>query len=404
MKRFLKWAGIAVLILLGLIGGYAAYIQATGYPTYDVSPIKLAVERTPERVAHGRELALRLCVMCHLDPTTKRLTGVRMLDLPKSFGTAYSRNITQHKSAGIGSWSDGDIAWVLRTGIQPHTGRYLPPWMPKFPHMSDEDLASIIAWLRSDDPYVQASDVASRESEPSFLAKFLSHIAFKPFEYPTSSISHPDTTDNITYGRYLTNSVYDCYQCHSADFATNAPLDPPSSPGFYAGGQKLPNAVGYEIAVSNITSDRTHGIGRYTREQFIELMKTGFRPDGTPMRYPMVRMPSFSDHALGCMYDYLMTVPANANVTATASPSGPWNSKGAKLWDTKGCAGCHGTDGVGFADMRMASSKYPEDSLLYDVIGNPTKYNPLSTMPHYAGHLSQDELHDLALHVRTIKK
>lgn len=402
MKRFLKWVGIAVVVLIFIIGGVAAFINFSGLPTYETQKVDLNVASTPERIAHGREMALRLCVNCHLDPTTKRLSGQRMMDLPKEFGVAYARNITRHMTAGIGSWTDGDIAWLLRTGIHPHTGRYLPPWMPKFPHMSNEDMYSIISWLRSDDPFLEPTDVASRESELSFLAKVLCRVAFKPFEYPSTSISHPDTSNTVAYGKYLSTAVYGCFECHSADLTTNNPVDPPKSKGFLGGGTKMPDATGREIITSNLTPDKAHGLGRYTREQFIEMMKTGVRPNGTSMQYPMIRMPSFSDHALGSMYDYFMTVTPIPNHVSTPSPSGPWATAGARLWEQKGCAGCHGNDGVGFADMRKANQKYPDDSVLYDVIQNQRNYNPLSTMPHYRGQLTEDEIRVLAKHVRTI--
>lgn len=402
MKRFLKWTAIAVGVLLLIGVSLAAFVNFSDLPTYEIRKIDLVVKSTPERVAHGREMAVRLCVNCHLDPTTKRLSGHRMMDLPKEFGVAYARNITGHRSAGIGSWTDGDIAWLLRTGIHPHTGRYLPPWMPKFPHMSDEDMYSIISWLRSNDPFLEPTDVASRESELTLLAKFLCRIAFKPFEYPSKSISHPDTSNTVTYGKYLTTAVYSCFECHSADLTTNNPLDPPLSRGFLGGGTKMPDAIGREIITSNLTPDKVHGIARYTREQFIDMMKTGIRPNGTAMQYPMIRMPSFSDHALGSMYDYFMTVTPIANHVSTPASTGPWKTVEARLWEQKGCAGCHGHDGVGFADMRQANVKYPDDSVLYDVILNQRAYNSLSTMPQYRGHLSEDELRILGRLVRRI--
>ncbi|RPI67118.1 MAG: cytochrome c [Ignavibacteriae bacterium] len=403
MKRFLKWAGIGVLALLVVVGGFAAYVQITGIPTYDVQKVDLTVQSTPERVAHGKELASRLCMLCHMNPETKLLTGNRLEDMPAEFGAAYSRNITSHKTAGIGSWTDGEIAWLLRTGIHPKTGGYVPPWMPKFPHMSDEDLYSVIAWLRSDDPYLRASDVKNRESEPTWFAKFLTHVAFKPFDYPTSKIPHPDTTNTVVYGKYLATGVYDCYQCHSAAFETNDPLNPEKSEGFFGGGYKMPDLTGTEINVANLTSDKTHGIGRYTRDQFVSMMKTGFRPDGTNMRYPMARMATMSDHALGSVYDYLMTVPAIPNHVTNAKPSGPWKTEGARLWDLKGCSGCHGATGAGVANMRKANAKYPEDSTLQDVIQNQIRYNPDTFMPEYQGHLSANDLQALTSHIRSMK-
>ena len=56
------------------------------------------------------------------------------------FGVVYSANITRHPGRGIGGWSDGDIAHLVRTGVA-RDGRYVPPWMVKLPHLADEDLA-----------------------------------------------------------------------------------------------------------------------------------------------------------------------------------------------------------------------------------------------------------------------
>lgn len=404
MKRFFFWVGIVVAAVVVVIGSVAAFVGLSGLPTYDTRKIELTVASTPERVEHGKRLAAQLCSVCHMSTETGRLSGTQLLDSPPEFGVIYSRNITHHPTAGIGSWTDGDVAWLLRTGIHPHTGRYLPPWMPKFPHMSDEDLFSIIAWLRSDDPTLQASGVASRDSELSLLAKFLSRTAFKPFDYPTAPIPHPDTTKPLVYGKYLTTGVYDCYQCHSADFATNNPLDPPASMGFFGGGTKMLDAMGRPMVTSNITSDKQHGIGRYTREQFVTMMRTGIRPNGSPMRYPMVRMTSLSDYALSSMYDYLMSVPALPNSITPTQLAGPWQTAGARLWDEKGCSGCHGASGVGFADMRAASAKYPEDSVLHAVIQHQSMNNALSVMPIYQGHLTQSELSDLGTYVRALKR
>src|SRR5437867_9893064 len=59
-------------------------------------------------------------------------------------------NITSDKETGVGAWSDDTLARAIREGIG-HDGRALFLAMP-YPHyrqMSDEDLASVIAYLRT---------------------------------------------------------------------------------------------------------------------------------------------------------------------------------------------------------------------------------------------------------------
>jgi mono/diheme cytochrome c family protein len=106
---------------------------------------------------------------------------------------------------------------LLRTGIR-RDGKYTPPWMPKLNRIADEDILSIIAFLRSDDSLVQASSEPDRESEPSFLVKFLTHVAFKKFRYPDHKIVPPDSNDKVALGRYLALEAFDCFACHSGDF------------------------------------------------------------------------------------------------------------------------------------------------------------------------------------------
>src|SRR4029453_11932413 len=170
MKRVLKWIGIVLGIAVVVIGAAAAYVAATPIPSYPVEKIDLKVDVTPERVSRGKRTAEMLCAACHLDPATGALTGRRVADVPTQFGESYSLNITKHPVEGIGSWTDGELAYLLRTGIG-RDGRYTPPWMIKLPLASDEDLKDVIAFLRSDDPLVEGRDTKDRPSSPSFLTK-----------------------------------------------------------------------------------------------------------------------------------------------------------------------------------------------------------------------------------------
>ncbi len=402
MKRVFKWLGILVACLVLVAAGTVAFLHFRGMPKYDVQVPTLTVASTPERVARGRHLALSLCAECHRNPTTRTLSGTQMLDLPEEFGLAYSRNITNHPTKGIGSWKDGEIAWLLRTGIHPRTGLYVPPWMPKFVHMSDEDLASVIAWLRSDDPMLAATDQDNRESEPSLLTKALASFAFKPFAYPTSPLPQPDTTNLVTYGKYLATGVYDCYACHSADIAQMNQLEPEKTPGFLGGGTQMLDVNRNPIFAPNITMDKTHGIGSWTEAQFMTAMRDGFRPDGTPIKYPMPRGVHFSDLEIKAMWAYISSVPANANPRKQGRVYTGTGGPGERAYLAYGCVNCHGSTGIGYGDLRLANKKYPEDSTLIDVIRNITKYYPESSMPVWHGHIREDEYTPLAQYVRTL--
>ncbi len=308
MKKLLKILLYLVGAILLLIIGFASFVHFRGIPTYEAATIDKKVEITPERIEKGRKIAAMQCVMCHRDPTTKKLTGRLLQDAPEEFGEIWSANITQHKTAGIGNWTDGELIYLLRTGLKPD-GTYLPPWMPKFVHMSDEDMESIIAFLRSDNFIVQPSSAKPPATKPSFLSKFLCVVAFKPFEYPKEPIIAPDSANTIEYGKYLVNGQLECYGCHSADFKTNNILEPELSVDYMAGGNPMLNMEREVVPTANITMDKETGIGNWTREEFVKAVKTGTRPNGEPMRYPMVPYVQLEEWEIEAIYAYIQTIP-----------------------------------------------------------------------------------------------
>lgn len=124
MRRLLKIVGGLVSLLLLAAGTAALYIDRSGIPRYAPARLELTVDVTPERVERGRKSVEMLCAGCHLDNATGALSGRRMPDLPPQFGVAYSANITGDRESGIGSWTDGELAVLLRTGVT-RDGRYL---------------------------------------------------------------------------------------------------------------------------------------------------------------------------------------------------------------------------------------------------------------------------------------
>ena len=305
-KLVISLAGMALLCLLA--ASFAAlYVQVTGIPHYDVEQVELEIQQTPAQVERGKFLATLICVGCHLDERTGRLSGKRLLDIPSELGVAYAQNITRDRTHGIGVWSAGEIAYFLRTGVRP-TGQLAPPWMPRQPLMSDEDLASVIAFLRSDDPLVAATPLEPPASQPTFLLKMLCHTAFKKLPYPKARIDTPPIDETREHGRYLV-TILDCYPCHSESFKTIDVMHPEKSLGYLGGGNPLVDLTGQPIRSANITSDEETGIGRWSREDFVRALRTGVRPDHTMLRYPMQPRPQLSDAEASSIFDYLRSVP-----------------------------------------------------------------------------------------------
>jgi mono/diheme cytochrome c family protein len=316
MKKLLKILGILILIVVVIIGGFAAFIAIRGIPKYEVNvPNIPQVEVTPERVARGEKIAAMLCRNCHFNSETGKLSGKGMEDAP-DFGKIYSRNITQDPEIGIGKWTDAQLIYFIRTGIHPlEDGRYVPPYMVKLAHISDEDMRSIIAYLRSDMPEVQPSKAEPPPTEPSFLTKFLSAIAFKPFPFPEKEIPSPDTTNAMEWGKYLVLHQIECYTCHSRDFAKVDFFTPENSLGFLGGGnEQLRSPDGQKQILSlNITPDEETGIGNWTEEQFANAVRNGIVPNGPTLRQPMMPFVRLTDGEIHAIYTYLRTVPKIKN-------------------------------------------------------------------------------------------
>jgi mono/diheme cytochrome c family protein len=401
MKKVLKWLGIAAALVAVVIAAAAAYVAVSPIPSYPVVKVEFPVDVTPERVARGRRSVEMLCAACHMDPATGALTGKRMPDLPRQFGESWSRNITAHPIKGIGSWTNGEIVYLLRTGIA-RDGRYTPPWMVKLPNASDEDLRDIVAFLRSDDPLVQARDVDDRESRPSFLTKLLCRVAFKPFPYPAHEVVAPAPADQVAYGRYLVDSRLLCYGCHSADFTTNDDLRPEKSAGYLGGGIAMPDLGGKLVRTANITPDAGTGIGRWTEAEFRRALKEGIRPDNRPLRYPMVPFRPLADEEADAIFAYLRSVPAVRNRVEPPEPYVVAGDRGKQVYYAYGCNGCHGDTGHGQYDLRRGPERYLTDDELIAWIKHPERLRPGIAMPTWDGVIKEEEYAPLAGYVRTL--
>lgn len=307
MKKIFKVLGILLGLVALLLAGGAAYIHIDGIPTYEPHPPDLIVSADSAMIAEGARIASLVCKNCHL-AANGLLEGHKMEDLPAMFGEAWTANITKDPQYGSGRYSDGELAYLLRTGVK-RDGKYAPPWMPKFPHLSDKDLHSVIAYLRSDAPELAPSKKQHPLSKPTFLTKFLSHVAFKPLPYPTAPIIAPDPSDKVAFGKYLCTGKVECFSCHSPSFKTTNDMEPEKTPGFFSGGNAMPDKEGNIIFTRNLTPDKATGIGNYTEEQFIKAVRFGQR-DGKPaLRFPMIAFSALTDEEVSAIFAYLKTIP-----------------------------------------------------------------------------------------------
>src|SRR5579872_1234083 len=159
-RRLAKIGGYGILVLLALAA--LALTFTVGWRPVVGAKKRLLTSRkfqsTPERLRRGEYLAhaVMKCTVCHSrydekaePPALLSNEGAGRVFFEQGGLRIVTPNITSDPETGLGKWSDDAIARAIREGIA-EDGRALVPLMPyeEFRHMSDEDLASVVVFIR----------------------------------------------------------------------------------------------------------------------------------------------------------------------------------------------------------------------------------------------------------------
>ncbi|HEX8817902.1 MAG TPA: cytochrome c [Terriglobales bacterium] len=232
------------------------------------------IDITPERLARGYYIfnSLSGCADCHSEhdggsfasPLAPGMTGAGAeMALDGLPGRIVAPNLTPDRETGSGTWTDDQLARAIREGVG-HDGRALFPIMPyqHYRSMSDEDLASVVAYLRA----LPAVHHELPKTEIIFPVKYLIRTVPIPV---TAAVTAPDPKDQLKYGAYLVN-LGGCIDCHTPADDKGNPL-----PGLdYAGGEVFSGKGFHAVATANITPDPS-GISYYDEAMFIQVIRTG---------------------------------------------------------------------------------------------------------------------------------
>ena len=220
-----------------------------------------------DRLARGQYIfALAGGCGCHTPKDGPVNSGGRPLKTP--YGTFYGTNITPDPEHGIGKWTDQEIIDSIRLGVRPD-GSVLSPVMPypAFNGMSDEDVTDLVAYLRTLPPVARANQ-AHELSVPfaSFGMRVWRWLFFSAENPPT-----PAPTEGIERGRYISEHLAHCQECHTPRtlFGT---LDRSRD---LAGNE---DGIDGELT-PNITPDPETGLGKWTEDEIVTLLQTGFLPN-----------------------------------------------------------------------------------------------------------------------------
>jgi mono/diheme cytochrome c family protein len=307
LKLWLRRIGIGLGALVILAGAGATVLELRPPSMRAVDPAK-RFQATPERLARGRYIveAEAHCLHCHSDrdwkthgaPALPGLEGAGW-DVPwadnQMPGQVFAPNLTPDPETGLGAIPDDAVARAIREGVS-HDGRalFMMPWQ-NYRSLSDEDVASVVAYLRALPPVKKARGTTAIQAPVRWFLK----AGPEPLAAPvTTAIA----TDPVARGRQLAE-VGQCQSCHTPVDARHQPL-----PGMaYAGGQDF-TIDGVRYRSSNITPDAS-GISYYNEELFVRTMRTG-NVGGRRLApiMPWADIRKLSDADLKALWAYLRTV------------------------------------------------------------------------------------------------
>ena len=278
MKRFLKWTAVSILGIF-----VVAALAITGLSEYrlrqkfDIPATPVAVLADSAALVRGRHLyETRGCEGCH----GPGAAGQVFFDEPM-----LARLVAPNVPERIRSYSDPELARLLRHGVRPN-GRgvaVMPSSM--FYNLDDGDLGALIGYLRTL-PVKETAPLPSTSMRP--LARL--GLAIGQYNLEPATIVHDaprpaNGPDAAARGQYTAMSS--CVECH---------------------GQRLEGAMGAPALMV---------VQAYTAPEFTRLMREGVPRDGRKLdlmaRAATGRFAKFTDDEVADLYAYLSGMPASGH-------------------------------------------------------------------------------------------
>jgi mono/diheme cytochrome c family protein len=306
MRRILTWigyglGGVVALLVVAAIAIYALS-ERRGHKQYAIAPKALAIPTDSVSIARGGHIvrAIGKCIECH----GERLEGTVMINDP-ALGRVSARNLTRGVG-GVGTMlTDADLVRAIRHAVGPDGRPLLIMPSQDFIELSDNDLAAVIAYVKS----VPAVDNVLPASRLGPVGRALL-LAGKLPVYPAEIIDHARPSPapiaeggTAEYGGYLVR--VGCAGCHGPTLA-GGPVA--------AGDPSWPPAA--NLTPGGPTKD-------WTEDNFRTLVRTGKRPDGTPVNpaMPWKTARLMTDDEIHAVWLYLRSIPTQptGGIARTAS-------------------------------------------------------------------------------------
>lgn len=294
MKKILKWTGIVLGVLLLIILCAAFYLQnkfiSLGERTFDQKVEMIAIPQDSAALARGAVLAVS-CRDCH----GQDYSGADFFNDPQ-IGFMASPNLTPHAGSAVAKYTTLDWIRALRHGLNPQGRPLMVMPAESYSKLSDEDLGALIAYMQTIPP----KDKAIGPTKFTLFAKVLAGAGAFGDLYPYDIVPH-DQVHHVTappkgltsaYAEYIIG-YSGCKTCH---------------------GQNL-NGAPHPDPVAPFSSNITPGgnLGKWTKEQFIQTMRSGKTPEGKVLNgkfMPFTAIGVHDDQDLEALFNYLKKLPA----------------------------------------------------------------------------------------------
>lgn len=297
MKRVLKWTGIVlagligVVLLVALAGYFVSNRRLNRRYDFAVEPIPIPSDATS--LEEGRRLTvIRGCGAgdCHASD----FSGGVLLDDPM-IGHVYPPNLTSGAGSATTGYSIEDWVRSVRHGVDREGKALLIMPSSKFAGLSDEELGRIVAYIQSLPPI----DHSQPESQLGPLGRVLLLTDKAPLPILSAEvIDHRVTAPksvtpevSADFGKYM---VGVCQDCHGQDLA----------------GGPIPGAAPGSPPAANLTP--AGNLGNWTYEQFATTMRTGLTPENHVLDPSIMPWPvtlEMTDVELEAIWLYLKSLP-----------------------------------------------------------------------------------------------
>lgn len=213
MKKFLKWVGFVAAGFVGLVA--IAYAVVWFKSNRELSRVytvaadaAIAIPTDAASIAEGHRLAqLSGCTHCH----GENLANGEPVDIPH-----LARFVAPNLTKVARTYDDAQFVALLRHGVKRDgTGAlFMPAGMFRF--QRDEDMARVIAWVRS----MPEVDGTTDKSQLRPLGRTV--VALGQFKTSAREIEESpeapmgfDAADPLSHGRYIAMNF--CTECHGHD-------------------------------------------------------------------------------------------------------------------------------------------------------------------------------------------